>query len=156
MGGWNGSKWGSVVGSGWRAIGCGVWPAAWLCSGYALPFLPAADGLSSLCVHPSTKQVFYRVAPDPTLACINEGLHVSAGGCGRPVFAPMLPCFAKGLLGVTAYRLSEHSCPSLLVKSFWHVCSPCHPQEMREFRPDVIIALGGGSPMDAAKIAWLM
>ena len=30
------------------------------------------------------------------------------------------------------------------------------PQEMREFRPDVIIALGGGSPMDAAKVMWLM
>ncbi|MFJ4716946.1 bifunctional acetaldehyde-CoA/alcohol dehydrogenase [Streptomyces sp. NPDC088785] len=27
---------------------------------------------------------------------------------------------------------------------------------MREFRPDTIIALGGGSPMDAAKIMWLM
>lgn len=27
--------------------------------------------------------------------------------------------------------------------------------EMREFEPDVIIALGGGSPMDAAKSMWL-
>ncbi|MFF3646419.1 bifunctional acetaldehyde-CoA/alcohol dehydrogenase [Streptomyces sp. NPDC002564] len=27
---------------------------------------------------------------------------------------------------------------------------------MREFQPDTIIALGGGSPMDAAKIMWLM
>ena len=26
---------------------------------------------------------------------------------------------------------------------------------MREFRPDTIIALGGGSPMDAAKVMWL-
>ncbi|EFN53515.1 hypothetical protein CHLNCDRAFT_58567 [Chlorella variabilis] len=48
-------------------------------------------------------QVFYHVAPDPTLACIREGL-----------------------------------------------------SEMNEFRPDVIIALGGGSPMDAAKVMWLM
>jgi acetaldehyde dehydrogenase/alcohol dehydrogenase len=28
--------------------------------------------------------------------------------------------------------------------------------EMRDFSPDVIIALGGGSPMDAAKVMWLM
>ena len=28
--------------------------------------------------------------------------------------------------------------------------------EMREFRPDTIIALGGGSPMDAAKVMWLL
>ncbi|MEU3608178.1 bifunctional acetaldehyde-CoA/alcohol dehydrogenase [Streptomyces sp. NPDC035033] len=27
---------------------------------------------------------------------------------------------------------------------------------MRDFRPDTIIALGGGSPMDAAKVMWLM
>ncbi len=27
---------------------------------------------------------------------------------------------------------------------------------LRDFRPDTIIALGGGSPMDAAKIMWLM
>lgn len=27
---------------------------------------------------------------------------------------------------------------------------------MRAFRPDVIIALGGGSPMDAAKVMWLL
>ncbi|STY64473.1 Aldehyde-alcohol dehydrogenase [Mannheimia haemolytica] len=26
---------------------------------------------------------------------------------------------------------------------------------MRSFQPDTIIALGGGSPMDAAKIMWL-
>lgn len=29
-------------------------------------------------------------------------------------------------------------------------------QRMNSFNPDVIIALGGGSPMDAAKIMWLM
>ncbi|GAA3030888.1 hypothetical protein GCM10020000_04650 [Streptomyces olivoverticillatus] len=27
---------------------------------------------------------------------------------------------------------------------------------MRDFRPDIIIALGGGSPMDAAKVMWLL
>ncbi|GAA2740899.1 bifunctional acetaldehyde-CoA/alcohol dehydrogenase [Kitasatospora cinereorecta] len=27
---------------------------------------------------------------------------------------------------------------------------------MRDFRPDTVIALGGGSPMDAAKVMWLM
>ena len=29
-------------------------------------------------------------------------------------------------------------------------------EEMRSFEPDAIIALGGGSPMDAAKIMWVM
>ncbi len=29
-------------------------------------------------------------------------------------------------------------------------------ERLREFQPDVVIALGGGSPMDAAKIMWLL
>lgn len=29
-------------------------------------------------------------------------------------------------------------------------------EELREFQPDTIIAVGGGSPMDAAKIMWLL
>ncbi|MEU6539892.1 bifunctional acetaldehyde-CoA/alcohol dehydrogenase [Streptomyces sp. NPDC047000] len=29
-------------------------------------------------------------------------------------------------------------------------------EAMREFKPDTIVALGGGSPMDAAKVMWLM
>lgn len=29
-------------------------------------------------------------------------------------------------------------------------------QELRSFKPDVIIAIGGGSPMDAAKLMWLV
>ena len=29
-------------------------------------------------------------------------------------------------------------------------------KQMRDFKPDVIIAVGGGSPMDAAKIMWVM
>jgi acetaldehyde dehydrogenase/alcohol dehydrogenase len=28
--------------------------------------------------------------------------------------------------------------------------------EMNQYQPDLIIAFGGGSPMDAAKIAWLL
>lgn len=47
--------------------------------------------------------VFYDVAPDPTLATVNKGLEL-----------------------------------------------------MRSYQPDVIIAIGGGSPMDAAKVMWLM
>ncbi|KAG2483733.1 hypothetical protein HYH03_017451 [Edaphochlamys debaryana] len=46
---------------------------------------------------------------------------------------------------------------------FYHVtpdptlaCIEAGLKEILEFKPDVIIALGGGSPMDAAKIMWLM
>ena len=46
---------------------------------------------------------FFEVTPDPTLACVQEGV-----------------------------------------------------KRMREFSPDTVIALGGGSPMDAAKVMWVL
>ena len=35
-------------------------------------------------------------------------------------------------------------------------CAKAGADQMRDFNPDVIIALGGGSPMDAAKIMWVL
>ena len=35
-------------------------------------------------------------------------------------------------------------------------CAKAGADAMRSFEPDVIIALGGGSAMDAAKIMWVM
>ena len=35
-------------------------------------------------------------------------------------------------------------------------CAKAGAKEMLDFNPDVIIALGGGSAMDAAKIMWVM
>ncbi|MBO7297520.1 MAG: iron-containing alcohol dehydrogenase, partial [Clostridia bacterium] len=35
-------------------------------------------------------------------------------------------------------------------------CAKAGAKRMAEFAPDVIIALGGGSPMDAAKIMWVL
>ena len=35
-------------------------------------------------------------------------------------------------------------------------CAKAGAERMRQFEPDVIIALGGGSPMDAAKIMWVL
>ncbi len=47
--------------------------------------------------------------------------------------------------------------------TFWNVspdptlaCAEEGVKRMREFAPDVIIAVGGGSPMDAAKIMWVL
>lgn len=61
---------------------------------------PITDKLDSMGI---TNTCFYDVAPDPTLACANEGV-----------------------------------------------------KAMRAFEPDVIIALGGGSAMDAGKIMWVL
>ncbi len=66
-------------------------------NGYTKAIAKTLDGLGV------EHAVFFDVAPDPTLACAQEGV-----------------------------------------------------QQMREFAPDVIIAVGGGSPMDAAKIMWVL
>jgi acetaldehyde dehydrogenase/alcohol dehydrogenase len=65
--------------------------------GYTEKITKVLDGINV------NSQIFYHVEPDPTLACIQQGL-----------------------------------------------------QEINEYKPDVIIAIGGGSPMDAAKIMWLL
>lgn len=51
----------------------------------------------------------------------------------------------------------------IMHKTFFHVapdpslaCAKAGAKEMTEFQPDTIIALGGGSAMDAAKIMWVM
>ena len=36
------------------------------------------------------------------------------------------------------------------------LCAKLGAQQMRSFKPDAIIAFGGGSPMDAAKIMWVL
>ena len=35
-------------------------------------------------------------------------------------------------------------------------CARAGAELMQKFKPDVIVALGGGSPMDAAKIMWVL
>ncbi|MFW6269151.1 MAG: bifunctional acetaldehyde-CoA/alcohol dehydrogenase [Bacillota bacterium] len=49
------------------------------------------------------------------------------------------------------YRIFSDIQPDPTIKSVKRAA-----KQMESFAPDTIIALGGGSPMDAAKIAWLM
>ena len=66
-------------------------------------------------------------------------------------------------------RRQDHRRPAAGAPSRWRCrsstrSSPSRPSStvpagaelMRDFRPDTIIALGGGSPMDAAKVMWLL
>ena len=55
-------------------------------------------------------------------------------------------------------RRAGWRCRSSTTSSPSRPCRPCRrgAAQMRDFRPDTIIALGGGSPMDAAKVMWLL
>ncbi len=54
---------------------------------------------------------------------------------------------AEGIMHSTFFNVTPD--PTL-------ACANEGVKQMREFAPDVIIAIGGGSPMDAAKIMWVM
>ena len=54
---------------------------------------------------------------------------------------------AEGIVHATFFNVTPD--PTL-------ACANEGVKQMREFNPDVIIAVGGGSPMDAAKIMWVM
>ncbi|MCF2970671.1 bifunctional acetaldehyde-CoA/alcohol dehydrogenase [Synechococcus sp. Nb3U1] len=70
------------------------------------------------------------------------------------------PLFDLGMLHLITQVLDE-------IKVNWDVYHDVEPdptlsnvnrglEQLRNFQPDVIIAVGGGSPMDAAKVMWLM
>ncbi len=70
------------------------------------------------------------------------------------------PLFDLGMLHPITHVLDE-------IKVNWDVYHDVEPdptlsnvnrglEQLRNFQPDAIIALGGGSPMDAAKVMWLM
>lgn len=131
-------------------------------------------------------QTFYRVAPDPTLACIEDGLSEVRGGqadggtreqaawlispsrpapsrqepvpSARPLPSTLPADHSLRIPYLSACQQMRESRPCPL-----HAPATCLPTttactllpaclQLREFRPDVIIALGGGSPMDAAKV----
>ncbi len=54
---------------------------------------------------------------------------------------------AEGIMHSTYFEVTPD--PTL-------ACANDGVKQMRDFAPDVIIAVGGGSPMDAAKIMWVM
>ncbi|MBY7808026.1 bifunctional acetaldehyde-CoA/alcohol dehydrogenase [Vibrio fluvialis] len=54
---------------------------------------------------------------------------------------------AQGMEVTTFYEVEADPTLSIVKKG---------AEQMRSFQPDVILALGGGSPMDAAKIMWVM
>lgn len=70
------------------------------------------------------------------------------------------PLFELGMLHPITQVLDE-------IRVSWDVYHDVEPdptlsnvnrglEQLRQFQPDVIIAVGGGSPMDAAKVMWLM
>jgi acetaldehyde dehydrogenase/alcohol dehydrogenase len=70
------------------------------------------------------------------------------------------PLFELGILHPITQVLDE-------IRVSWDVYHDVEPdptlsnvnrglKQLRQFQPDVIIAVGGGSPMDAAKVMWLM
>ena len=77
-------------------------------------------------------------------AFVVTGPHLYKTGAAQPVFARL------EALGI------EHTCFFNVPNDPTLACAREGAAQMSAFRPDVIIAIGGGSPMDAAKIMWVL
>ena len=77
-------------------------------------------------------------------AFIVTGPHLYKTGAAAPIFAKL------DELGV------QHTCFFNVPNDPTLACAREGAAQMAAFKPDVILALGGGSPMDAAKIMWVL
>ena len=77
-------------------------------------------------------------------AFIVTGKHLFASGALKPIEEKL---DALGIVYQVFYDVASD--PTL-------ACARTGAEQMRLFQPDVIIAVGGGSPMDAAKIMWVL
>lgn len=105
--------------------------------------------------------LWFRVPPKIYFkpGCLPVALRELAGK-KRAFLVTDKPLFELGVLQAVTRVLDE-----LQIK--WDVYHDVEPdptlsnvnrglEQLRQFQPDVIIAVGGGSPMDAAKVMWLM
>ena len=77
-------------------------------------------------------------------AFIVTGPHLYRTGAAAPIFAKL------DELGI------QHTCFFNVPNDPTLACAKEGAAQMAAFNPDVILALGGGSPMDAAKIMWVL
>ncbi|KAG1664035.1 hypothetical protein FOA52_010454 [Chlamydomonas sp. UWO 241] len=105
--------------------------------------------------------LWFRVPPKIYFkpGCLEVGLR-DLKGKKRAFIVTDKPLFDMGFAEKVTNVLDEINVQHQI---FYHVqpdptfsCIEAGLAEMEEFKPDVIIALGGGSPMDAAKVMWLM
>ena len=105
--------------------------------------------------------LWFRVPPKIYFkaGCLEVGLRDLAGN-KRAFIVTDKPLFDMGFVDKVTKVLDEINVSH---QTFYHVmpdptisCIQEGLKEINEFKPDVIIALGGGSPMDAAKVMWLM
>ena len=77
-------------------------------------------------------------------AFIVTGPHLYKTGAAEPVFAKLTE------LGI------QYTCFFDVPNDPTLACAKRGAEQMTSFKPDTIIAIGGGSPMDAAKIMWVL
>ena len=77
-------------------------------------------------------------------AFIVTGPHLYKSGAAEPVFAKLTQ------LGI------QYTCFFDVPNDPTLACARRGAEQMASFKPDTIIAIGGGSPMDAAKIMWVL
>jgi acetaldehyde dehydrogenase/alcohol dehydrogenase len=138
-------------------LGCGSWGSTSVSSNVAPKHLLNVKSV----IERRENMLWFRVPPKVYFkgGCLEVALG-DLKGCTRAFVVTDKPLYDLGVANKVTDVLDELAIGHQV---FYHVtpdptleCIRAGLKEIVDYRPDVIIAIGGGSPMDAAKIMWLM
>ncbi|MDO5581100.1 MAG: bifunctional acetaldehyde-CoA/alcohol dehydrogenase [Planctomycetia bacterium] len=140
-------------------LGCGTWGGNSVSQNVApkhlLNIKTIAERRENMLWFRVPKKVYFKYG------CLNEAIHdLSEDGRKRAFIVTDRFLYNSGMLGDLVGLLEEMN---IKMEIFSDVepdptlgCAYKGLERMNSFKPDTIIAIGGGSPMDAAKIMWLL
>lgn len=140
-------------------LGCGSWGGNSISENVGVKHLmnvkTIAERRENMLWHRVPKKIYFKYG------CLGEALHELHEQGSKKVFVVTdKALYGLGFADIITNRLAEFN---MDIKVFFEVepdptlaVARRGAKEMLSFQPDTIIALGGGSPMDAAKIMWVL
>lgn len=140
-------------------LGCGSWGGNSISENVGVKHLmnvkTIAERRENMLWHRVPERIYFKYG------CLGEALHELHEQGSKKVFVVTdKVLYGLGFADIITNRLAEFN---IDIKVFYEVepdptlaSARRGAQEMLSFQPDTIIALGGGSPMDAAKIMWVL
>ena len=140
-------------------LGCGSWGGNSISENVGVKHLmnvkTIAERRENMLWHRVPERIYFKYG------CLGEALHeLHEQGSKRVFVVTDKVLYGLGFADIITNRLAEFN---MDIKVFYEVepdptlaAARRGAKEMLSFQPDTIIALGGGSPMDAAKIMWVL
>lgn len=140
-------------------LGCGTWGGNSISENVGVKHLmnvkTIAERRENMLWHRVPEKIYFKYG------CLGEALNeLHETGSKKVFIVTDKVLYGLGFADIISERLSQFN---MDIKVFYEVepdpslaTARKGAQEMLSFQPDTIIAIGGGSPMDAAKIMWVM